>query len=93
MLCGLHHTPVGAQVCIERCLSRGAAGSGRADDNMQSLEKRLDTYNSSTMPIIDHYAEKSLVKQFDASRSVDDVSSYGVGGFKTTLRYGIDCSD
>ena len=64
-----------SQVCIERCLSRGAAGSGRADDNIQSLEKRLDTYNSSTMPIINHYSEKNLVKQFNASRSVDDVSA------------------
>ena len=63
------------QVCIERCLSRGAAGSGRADDNLQSLEKRLDTYSSSTMPIINHYAAQNLVKQFDAARSVDEVSS------------------
>ncbi|XP_043224419.1 UMP-CMP kinase-like isoform X2 [Amphibalanus amphitrite] len=61
------------EVCIERCLSRGAAGSGRADDNIQSLEKRLDTYNSSTMPIIEYYDNKDLVKKFDASRPINEI--------------------
>lgn len=28
------------QACVERCLQRGAAGSGRSDDNIESLKKR-----------------------------------------------------
>ena len=35
-----------------RCLGRGAAGSGRTDDNEESLRKRFVTYEQATMPII-----------------------------------------
>ena len=35
-----------------RCLGRGAAGSGRTDDNEESLRKRFVTYEEATMPII-----------------------------------------
>merc|ERR1712059_55382 len=40
------------EVCTARCLSRGAAGSGRSDDNEESLKKRFVTYEQATMPII-----------------------------------------
>ncbi|KAF4520591.1 hypothetical protein B566_EDAN006002 [Ephemera danica] len=43
------------EICSERCLKRGAAGSGRSDDNPESLQKRFDTYMNATMPIIKHY--------------------------------------
>lgn len=61
------------QVCIDRCLSRGAAGSGRTDDNIESLRKRIVTYETGTKPIINHYAEMNLVKKIDAARSPDEV--------------------
>lgn len=61
------------EACIERCLNRGKAGSGRTDDNVESLKKRLVTYNEDTMPIIDHYRALSLVRQLDASKSADEV--------------------
>ncbi|XP_002740977.1 UMP-CMP kinase-like [Saccoglossus kowalevskii] len=61
------------EICIDRCISRGAAGSGRTDDNKESLKKRFETYVTSTKPIIDHYAEKNLVKKVDGSRSADAV--------------------
>lgn len=63
------------KVCLERCLARGAAGSGRLDDNVESLTKRFDTYMNSTMPIIEHYDKMSLVHRFDAARSPDQVFS------------------
>ncbi|XP_048762186.1 UMP-CMP kinase-like isoform X2 [Ostrea edulis] len=50
------------QVCVERCLSRGRT-SGRADDNEESLKKRIKTYNESTMPIIAHYRTLNLVSE------------------------------
>ncbi|XP_037091998.1 UMP-CMP kinase-like [Pollicipes pollicipes] len=61
------------EVCVQRCLSRGAAGSGRADDNEKSLVKRLDTYMSCTMPIIEYYDKKNLVRKFDASPPADKI--------------------
>jgi len=59
--------------CVKRCLTRGQAGSGRSDDNLDSLKKRIVTYNESTRPIIDHYDKEGLVKKVDASPSADSV--------------------
>lgn len=61
------------EVCVERCLSRGQAGSNRSDDNIESLKKRIATYNTSTRPVIDHYDKLGLVKTIDASVDVDQV--------------------
>ncbi|KAJ8978604.1 hypothetical protein NQ317_010062 [Molorchus minor] len=57
----------------ERCLSRGASGSGRSDDNLDSLNKRLNTYLNETKPIIDYYENLNLVRRIDATRLVDEV--------------------
>lgn len=61
------------ETCIQRCLSRGQGGSGRTDDNEESLKKRIVTYNKSTMPIINHYEKCDLVKKVDANRSPEEV--------------------
>lgn len=60
------------EVCIDRCLERGKS-SGRADDNRESLQKRIQTYLHSTKPIIDQYEKEGKVRTVDASRSVDEV--------------------
>ena len=63
------------EACVKRCLSRGAAGSGRSDDNEESLKKRFDTYVNSTMPIIDRFRKQDLVRQIDATRGEEEVFS------------------
>jgi len=60
-------------VCTSRCLARGAAGSGRTDDNEESLRKRFVTYEEATMPIIRHFEKLNLVHQLDATKSTDEV--------------------
>lgn len=60
-------------ICTSRCLGRGAAGSGRTDDNEESLRKRFITYEEATMPIIRHFEKLNLVHQLDASKSTDEV--------------------
>ena len=60
-------------VCVNRCLSRGQSGSGRSDDNMESLKKRIQTYNNHSLPIIKHFEGLGKVKQIDASPSADEV--------------------
>lgn len=60
-------------VCIKRCLDRGAAGSGRSDDNEESLRKRFKTFANETLPIIQYYQKLDLVKRIDAARSPDEV--------------------
>merc|ERR1712170_155930 len=59
--------------CLERCLKRGAAGSGRTDDNEESLKKRFNTYMNATMPIIKHFESKDLVKKIDTDIDVEEI--------------------
>lgn len=61
------------QVCKERCLNRGKKGSGRSDDNEESLMKRFNTYNFDTLPIIQFYEKQNLVKKLDGTRSEKEV--------------------
>jgi len=61
------------EICTERCLQRGMAGSGRTDDNIESLRKRFVTNKESTMPIVSHFEERGLLKKIDATRSPDEV--------------------
>ncbi|KAJ6225420.1 hypothetical protein RDWZM_003965 [Blomia tropicalis] len=56
-------------VAINRCLKRGQH-SGRADDNPESMAKRLDTYLNQTMPIVEHYEKMGLVRRIDSSRPI-----------------------
>lgn len=61
------------EICLERCLKRGESGSGRSDDNADSLKKRFNTYLNETKPIIDHYDKSDLVKRIDATKTEDEV--------------------
>lgn len=60
-------------ICVQRCLKRGAAGSGRSDDNIESVRKRIVTFNEDTLPIIRYYEEKNLVKNINSSNTPDEV--------------------
>lgn len=61
------------EMCTSRCLKRGQAGSGRTDDNEESLRKRFNTYINDSLPIIKHYDTKNLVKRVDANQEPDVV--------------------
>lgn len=61
------------EVCITRCLSRGQSGSGRSDDNMESLQKRIATYNNDSLPIIEYFEQQGKVTTIDASPSAEEV--------------------
>ncbi|KJE98217.1 adenylate kinase [Capsaspora owczarzaki ATCC 30864] len=58
--------------CVQRALQRGLT-SGRTDDNKESLTKRFHTYESETMPIVNYFDRKGLVRKIDSTRSVDEV--------------------
>lgn len=60
-----------AEVCIERCLKRGAQGSGRVDDNMEVLRKRIQTFENESLPIIQHYEKLHLVRKVDSNKTPD----------------------
>jgi len=51
----------------------GAPLYQRADDTAEALKKRLESYSSQTVPILDHYKPYGIVKQVDGSQPMDAV--------------------
>lgn len=52
-------------VCIDRCLGRN---TGRTDDNVDSLKKRFTVFHTETMPIVDYYEQKYLVRRVNGEK-------------------------
>ncbi|KAL5483844.1 hypothetical protein EMCRGX_G020260 [Ephydatia muelleri] len=61
-------------VMVKRLLERGKT-SGRVDDNEETIRKRLQTFQKSTLPVIQHYEAKGKVKIINAERDVNEVFS------------------
>ena len=59
------------ETCLNRCLKRGKEGSGRTDDNEESLKKRFA--RDLTMSIIKHFDEKNLVKHINTDRDFEEI--------------------
>ncbi len=59
------------ELLIERLLNRGKT-SGRADDNLETIQKRLDVYNTSTLPVIEFYRQSGRYQEADNNSSVDE---------------------
>jgi adenylate kinase family enzyme len=55
-------------------LSLRAAEQGRADDNAESIAKRLAIYESETAPILDVYRERGVVDEIDGVGSLDEIT-------------------
>jgi len=51
------------------------SGTVRADDNAETLAKRLAVYHEQTAPVSDYYAKTGSLKQVDGMQSIDDVTS------------------
>ncbi|XP_017140588.1 UMP-CMP kinase 2-like [Drosophila miranda] len=61
------------EVCVKRCLKRGLNGSGRIDDNLETLKKRIQTYNKHSLPIIQYFQGTGQMKTIDAGPDADQV--------------------
>lgn len=59
-------------VMEERLLERGKT-SGRSDDNIESIRKRLFTYDQSTRPIIEYFRGIGKVREVNSHRPIDEV--------------------
>lgn len=64
------HMQVEHDLLIERLLNRGKT-SGRADDNLETIQKRLDVYNTQTLPVIEHYKTTGRYKAACNNSSVE----------------------
>ena len=63
---------VPTELLVERIAGR-AKEQGRADDNPESVRKRLQVYDDSTAPVIDFYAAKGTLARVDGVGALDDV--------------------
>ena len=57
---------------IKRMLQRGRE-TGRTDDNLETITRRLEVYRESTKPLTDYYAELGLYLSVDGQGNVDDI--------------------
>lgn len=48
------------ETMTERLLNRGKT-SGRVDDNVETIKKRLDTFHKHSKPVIEAYSEKAAI--------------------------------
>merc|ERR1719430_1493638 len=63
---------VANETMVERLVNRGKT-SGRADDNEETIKKRLKTFVDSTEPVITHYSAQNKVRRVDSSKTPDEV--------------------
>jgi len=63
---------VPTDLLVERIAGRAAA-EGRADDNPESVRKRLDVYDSQTAPVIEFYRQHGQLTVVDGVGSLDEV--------------------
>ncbi|WP_443741871.1 adenylate kinase [Tractidigestivibacter sp.] len=66
--CG-YTAPGGVDVC-PRC---GGEMYQRDDDKPETIQKRLDVYQTQTAPLIEYYRGHSILKEVDGDRPVDEV--------------------
>ncbi|KAL7747625.1 hypothetical protein RI367_007066 [Sorochytrium milnesiophthora] len=59
-------------VLEQRLLKRGET-SGRVDDNLESIKKRLVTFTTLSMPVIDHYRQQGKLVSVSSESGVDEV--------------------
>ena len=47
----------------------------RADDNLNTILKRYDTYMMTTKPVLDFYSKKPNFYEIDGSENIGEISS------------------
>lgn len=65
------------EVLFERIQSRVAQtpeSQRRADDNAETLKKRLDIYHSQTAPVLPHYAARGRLEKVDGTQPIAKVT-------------------
>ena len=57
---------------IDRLLKRGQA-LGRADDNRNTIESRLEVYNRQTLPLKEFYREQGVLHEINGTGSIENI--------------------
>ena len=78
---------VPTELLVERIAGRAAA-EGRADDNPESVRKRLEVYDSQTAPVIEFYRQHGQLTVVDGVGSLDEVFTRLVSALSPTAEVG-----
>jgi adenylate kinase len=63
---------VDSELLVQRLAGRAKA-EGRADDNPESVRKRLDIYAQQTAPVVDYYRQQGMLAMVDGVGTLDQV--------------------
>lgn len=70
------HAVIGLEVIddelIDRLIKRGEQ-SGRSDDNLETIKRRLDVYHSSTQPLKEFYTKSGHYRAVEGSGHIDEI--------------------
>jgi adenylate kinase len=66
------HLDVEEESLVERLLIRGES-SGRSDDNLETIRKRIKVYKEQTLPVIDFYKEEGTHININGNGSVEEI--------------------
>ncbi|WP_020592325.1 adenylate kinase [Kiloniella laminariae] len=76
---------VDEKILFDRIETRAQAtpeAQRRADDNAETLKKRLSVYHAQTAPVLPYYAAKGVLNKVDGMKSIDDVANQIAGYLK-----------
>jgi adenylate kinase len=64
------------EVLLGRIEKRAAeTGGERADDNAETLKRRLAVYHEQTAPVLPYYEQRGLLRVIDGDRPIDEVTA------------------
>lgn len=70
------HAVVGLEVpddvLVKRLINRGKE-TGRADDNEETIKKRLEVYHNQTSPLRDHYKKQNKYIAINGDKEIDQI--------------------
>lgn len=61
------------EMLIERLLNRGKV-SGRSDDNIETIRKRLDVYANETAPLVDFFTRKNVMHNVVGTGTIEEIA-------------------
>lgn len=61
------------EMLIERLLNRGKI-SGRSDDNIDTIRKRLEVYADETAPLVDFYTRKNVLHNVVGTGTIEEIA-------------------
>ncbi|MFT4197600.1 MAG: adenylate kinase [Pseudoxanthomonas sp.] len=78
---------VPTELLVERIAGRAKA-EGRADDNPESVRKRLQVYDQATAPVIGFYRQRGVLTVVDGVGGLDEVTARLIEALKPTAEVG-----